>query len=112
MWGNDMNTDKIRQLNDAFRRSFIGGQVLLTQGIRALPEQDVVDIMIKVQRFHDFNRKNDPYQEHDFGKIEYKGINIFWKIDYYDKDNRFRSPDPSNPNRTNRVMTIMRSDEY
>ena len=65
-----MNTEKIRKLNDSFRQSFIGGQVLLTQGIRALPEQDIVDIMIKVQRFNDFNRKNDPYQEHDFGKIE------------------------------------------
>ena len=32
-------TDRIRELNDAFRRSFAGGQVMLTSGIDALPDE-------------------------------------------------------------------------
>jgi hypothetical protein len=102
----------IKTLNDNFRRSFVGGTVLLTQGIRALPEPIIADILIKVQQFNDFNPKNDPYQERDMGKFVHEMVDVIWKIDYYDKDNRYHSPDPSNPEVTNRVLTIMRSDEY
>ena len=35
-----MNTDKIRQLNDILRKTFIGGQVMLTTGIRAKSAED------------------------------------------------------------------------
>ena len=50
--------------------------------------------------------------EHDFGAINFKNETYFWKIDYYDADYNYFSPDPSDPNVTNRVLTIMRGDEY
>jgi hypothetical protein len=40
-----MTTDKIRALNDQFRSSFIGGRIVLTQGILSLGEAMVVRLM-------------------------------------------------------------------
>ena len=37
---------------------------------------------------------------------------IFFKIDYYDKALAAHSPDPSDPSVTERVITIMLSEEY
>ena len=37
---------------------------------------------------------------------------IFWKIDYYDKNYQYLSENPSNPEITNRVMTVMLAEEY
>lgn len=102
----------IKTLNDNFRKTFTGGQVLLTAGIDSLPTADVANIMLLVQNFTDFTPDNDPYGEHDFGSFMYNGNKIFWKIDYYDISNQYLSDDPANPSVTNRVMTIMLADEY
>jgi Protein of unknown function (DUF3768). len=59
-----------------------------------------------------FTPDNDPYEEHDFGKIEYDEQVIFWKFDYYDLDLSMMSPDPSDPAVTARVLTVMLADEY
>ena len=103
---------KIMELNDRFRRTFQGGRVMLTQGIRNLDEKIVAEILEKVRGFDDFNPGNDPYGEHDFGAVEVAGIKCFWKIDYYDTEMRIHSPDASNPEVTFRVMTIMLAGEW
>ena len=105
-------TAKIRQLNDAFRTSFVGGQVMLTLGIRTKPDIEQTEILERVVNFNDFNKKNDPYGEHDMGCFDYHGEKIIWKIDYYDKNHEFLSDNPANPALTNRVMTVMTADEY
>ena len=105
-------TAKIRQLNDAFRSSFKGGRVMLTHGIRSKAEHEVTEILERVVNFNDFNKGNDPYQEHDFGKFEHKGDKIFWKIDYYDKSLKYGSEDASDESITTRVLTIMTANEY
>ena len=74
--------------------------------------EDVANILQLVQNFTDFTPDNDPYGEHDFGSFDYKGNKIFWKIDYYDKNYQYLSDDPSNPDITNRVMTVMLASEY
>ena len=102
----------IKTLNDNFRKTFAGGQVLLTAGIDSLPQDDVCQILSLVRNFNNFTKDNDPYGEHDFGSFDYNGDEIFWKIDYYDKDNRFMSENPADVTKTNRVMTIMFADEY
>ena len=106
------DTDKIRQLNDAFRTSFKGGKVMLTLGIRSKADYEVNTILEHVLNFHDFNKSNDPYCEHDCASFDYNGERIIWKIDYYDKDYRYMSKNPADPTITNRVLTIMTGEEY
>jgi Protein of unknown function (DUF3768) len=57
--------------------------------------------------YDDFCHANDPYEEHDFGSFEVDGQTIFFKIDYLDKSRSYYSPDPSDPDVTERVITIM-----
>jgi hypothetical protein len=105
-------TVRIRELNDALRKTFIGGRVLLTSGVDALPDTDKVALLEKVRAFDDFNGDNDPHGEHDFVDIEHLGDEYFAKLDYYAADMEGGSEDPSDPSKTVRVLTIMRADEY
>ena len=59
---------RIAALNDVFRQSFMGGKVFYTAGVQALNIPAV--ILDKVQKYADFNKDNDPYGEHDFGRFE------------------------------------------
>ncbi|MBQ7659502.1 MAG: DUF3768 domain-containing protein [Alphaproteobacteria bacterium] len=102
----------IAKLNDDFRKSFIGGEVLLSAGIAAMSSEDKANIVSLVQNFDSFNDDNDVYGEHDFFSIDYKGNKIFAKIDYYDLNYEFMSENPANPDITNRVLTILLSCEY
>ena len=108
----DQASAKIRTLNDTFRKTGRGGRIMLTQGIQALGQKAVAEIIAKVRAFDQFNEGNDPYGEHDFGKIVHGHDNVFWKLSYYDRAMEFGSPDPSNPAVTTRVMTIMLGEEY
>ena len=106
---------KIAELNDQLRQNlFTPGlnRVFVSAAVSSLPYLERGLLLDKVQKFNDFNPDNDPYQEHDFGRIEHNGINYFWKIDYYNKTMDAGSEDASNPDITTRVLTIMRSDEY
>lgn len=102
----------IAALNDAFRRGFVGGQIVLTSSVVALPSADAAAIIVAVRRFDAFTADNDPYSEHDFGAVEHGSRRYFWKIDYYDRELTFGTPDPADPTNTVRIMTIMRADEY
>ena len=110
-----MNTNKIAELNDNLRQNLFNpgkDKVILTQGVSNLPFDEQLRILLKVKLFNNFNEGNDPYKQHDFSRIEHLGINYFWKIDYYNLDMDAGSDDPSNPDITTRVLTIMRADEY
>ena len=102
----------IKTLNDTFRKTFIGGRVMLTAGINALPADDVAVILSRVRNFNDFTTANDPYKQHDMASFEYKGQRIFWKIDYYDRNLQYLSEDPADASKTIRVMTIMTASDY
>lgn len=103
----------IATLNDNFRKTFTGGQVLLTAGIAAMSSEDKANIVSMVQNFNDFNEDNDPYGEHDFFSIDYKCNKIFAKIDYYDRFNtHFASENPADISKTLRILTILLAEEY
>jgi hypothetical protein len=103
---------RIRELNDAFRTTCEGGQVLITASVSALPPILVAEVLQKVRTFTDFTPDNDPYGEHDFGSFELAGRTFIWKIDYYDKSMTFGSEDPADPEHTMRVLTIMLAEDY
>ena len=103
---------RVRVLNDNFRSTFIGGQVVMTAGVVDLLIGVRAQVLIHVQNFAAFNADNDPHGEHDFGSFEVAGEKFFWKIDYYDRYLTFGSEDPADPDKTTRVLTIMLADEY
>ena len=104
--------ERIRELNDDFRRTFVGGVVLITAGVEAMPDEQRRSLLAKVRAFDTFTEDNDPHGEHDFGAVDDGGVRFFWKIDHYDRAIEFGSPDPADPAVTTRVLTIMRADEY
>jgi hypothetical protein len=111
------NTEKIRELNDAFRKGDRPelGRNMITSGIRELVAAwplGAAGIYSIVQRFDRFTNANDPHNEHDFGSFEFAGEKCFWKIDYYDRTLEAGSEDPADPEQTTRVMTIMLASEY
>lgn len=106
------STKLIRYLNDRFRSTFQGGKVVLTRGIRALPQEEITEILSKVSKFNDFNSSNDPYNERDFGNFKYHNKQILWKVDYYDTDYVYASEDPADIMKTKRLLTILTTDEY
>ena len=106
------SAERIRVLNDNFRSTFVGGQVLVTAGVSELPMDVKANALLMVKSFNEFTRDNDPYGEHDFGFFEIAGDTFYWKIDYYDADCQHGSEDPSDPQKTTRVLTIMLASEY
>ncbi len=103
--------EKIAALNDAYRKR---GSLRLTEGITV--RKDVDAIVAAVRNFDEFNKKNDPYHEHDFGMFEWPatrdmwGATIMWKIDYYDANLKYLG-DATSP-WCNRVLTVMLASEY
>ena len=105
-------TERIRALNDLLRTTGVGGQFLVTSGIAALPPAEGEAIVCAVQTFSEFSSDNDPHGEHDCAVLTAAGQRVIFKIDYYDRDMTYLSPDPSDPEQTCRVLTIMLSNEY
>ena len=105
-------SDRIRLLNDTFRTTFVGGRVVMTQGVAELPTDEKARVLLKVQGFADFDAENDPHGEHDFGSFELAGETYFFKVDYSSPDLQGGSEDPADPEKATRVLTIMRADEY
>ena len=85
------NHEKIAALNDNLRKTFSGGNVMTSSGIVALGPKRKWEIIKQVKEFNEFDFRNDPYGEHDFGAIYDGNDEIFWKIDYYDKNFEFAS---------------------
>ena len=106
------SAEHIRALNDAFRRTFVGGAVMITAGVEGMPLDQRRSLLAKVRAFDVFTDDNDPHGEHDFGSIDEGGVRYFWKVDCYDRATEFGSPDPADPAVTVRVLTVMLASEY
>ncbi|CAD5377324.1 conserved hypothetical protein [Pseudomonas sp. OF001] len=103
-------TQRIAELNDQFRTTGLGGQIVMTQGVSR--HQFKEQVLAAVREFGDFTEANDPHGEHDFGAVTVDGETFFWKVDYCDLSMQYLSEDPSDPAKTCRVLTIMLAEEY
>jgi len=110
---------RIAELNDRLRTALgiccgVPGMAVTTRGIADLDESAKVRVLQAVRHFRDFSEDNDPYGEHDFGRVEIDGVGrVFWKIDYYaDAECVYGSEDPADTNQSYRVLTIMLAEEY
>jgi hypothetical protein len=106
------DTDRIRALNDQLRMTLTGGKAFMTPGIAALGPEAVERLVKAIAAFDDFCSANDPHGEHDFGLFEFEGSSIIFKIEYFDANLEFGSPDPADPAVTKRVITLMLAEEY
>jgi hypothetical protein len=104
--------ERIRALNDDFRRTFVGGMVVITAGVEAMPADQRKSLLAKVRAFDAFTEDNDPHGEHDFGAVDEGSVRCFWKVDYFDRDMTMHSPEATDPAVTTRVLTVMLAEEY
>jgi hypothetical protein len=82
------------------------------RGVADQPADQVAELLTLVRQFTAFTPDNDPHGKHDFGAIDLAGEAYFWKIDYYDLQHEFHSPDAADPAVIRRVLTIMQTREY
>ena len=112
MENSDETTTSIRELNDKLRGMGQGGMITITRGIKALGFEAAVRIVSAVAAFKEFSEDNDPHGEHDCAALAVDGTEVLWKIDYYDLNLEYHSPDAADAKVTRRVLTIMRAEEY
>ena len=96
----------ISHKNDLLRTTMFNflGRIVLTDTVANSCDREL--IISAVRNFNNFNPENDPYGEHDFGKIRVNNQYYFFKIDYYDSTYTFFQEDG------HRVLTIMAAWEY
>ena len=114
--------EKVAVLNDQLRANINSPApniVVMTQGILAMVDSNPIiavarqmELMFIVGNYANFSEDNNPHGERDFGDFEWRGTRCYWKIDYYDRQTEWGSPDPADPAVTCRVLTILRADEY
>jgi hypothetical protein len=103
---------RICDLNDQLRCKAIGGRIVITRGVQALGVEGVLKVLAAVAEFDDFTEDNDPWGEHDCAVLTVEGRRLIFKIDYYDRDLAYHTPDASDPAVTSRVMTVVLAEEY
>jgi hypothetical protein len=113
---NDLFRNQLPNAVCVWKGHLLQGQCVLTRGVAALRSDVVAEIVERVCRFSEFTQANDPHGEHNFGAFEIEAggqsLRVYWKFDYYDRRYRHGSPDPSDPRRTRRVLTILLASEY
>jgi hypothetical protein len=94
--------DKVVALNDQLRSTFKGGRVQMTRSVYDLDDRLRGRALSVLARYNKF----DPASEHDRGVFIFAGFAFEWRIEYRGKDGVGQSPDPADPDRTMRVLTL------
>jgi hypothetical protein len=102
----------IAALNDAFRQAGPVADWYVTAGLNAYGDAFVARVIEAVRAFDAFEPGNDPYGEHDFGAVTVEGVTVWFKIDCYDTRYAWASPDPTRPDLTRRVLTLLLPEDY
>ena len=96
--------------NDRIRRSIPAvpppHRLVATATVAALPAHVFHQILLAIRDFDQFTVDNDPYAEHDLGRVDVAGESFIWKVDYYDDAFEFHRENG------NRLITVMSADEY
>lgn len=104
--------ERIARLNDQLRTTLRGGRFMITRGVSAHPDCGVAALADALKCYDEFDADNDPHGERDFGAFDLGDAELLWKIDYYDRELVYASPDPADANVTVRVLTVMLAEEY
>ena len=102
-----MNYKKIRKLNDSFRSSIKGRDILIPFRTEDHIHRGFTEL---VKKYKDFSGKPD--DEHNFGKMVTEVGTYYWVIGYYNPERGGPSEDPSDPTKTGRVLRIIHESEF
>jgi hypothetical protein len=94
---------KIIALNDQLRTTFKGGRVQMARDFYELDARLRGRALSVMARYNKFD--ND--SEHDCGVFIFAGYSFEWRIEYRGQDGSGVSPDPADPERTFRVLTLL-----
>ena len=103
---------QIAETNDQVRQTLARDRLMVTVGIQELSQETQNRIFTAIETYDSFKPSNDPYLEHDFGKVEVDGHTVFWKLEYYDNNLEYHTPDALNRSVTRRVLCVMLAEEY
>jgi Protein of unknown function (DUF3768) len=98
---------KIIELNDRLRATFRGGRVQITPGVYQLDARLRGRALSVLARYNKFDADSD----HDWGTFLFAGYFFEWRIEYRGKDGIGRSPEPADPGKTFRVLTLYAVDD-
>jgi hypothetical protein len=99
--------DKVVALNDQLRTTFKGDRVQMTRSVHDLDDRLRGRALAVLARYNKF----DATSEHDRGVFIFAGFAFEWWIEYRSNDGTDVSPDPTDPNRTMRVLTLYVTDD-
>jgi hypothetical protein len=99
----------IAALNDQLRTSFKGGRVQMTRNVYDLDDRLRGRALSVLARYDSF----DADSEHDTGVFIFAGFAFEWRIEYRYRgsDGTGCSPDPADPDKTFRVLTLYAIDD-
>jgi hypothetical protein len=98
---------RIIELNDQLRTTFKGGRVQMTRNVYDLDDRlrgRALSVMARYKKFDDSS-------EHDAGVFIFAGYSFEWRIEYRGKDGIGLSPDPTDAEKTFRVLTLYTVDD-
>lgn len=102
--------------NDLFRQSWpivaIPGRFVMTQAIAARSGDFQRACLDAVRTCDDFHAGIDPYGTHEMGSFEIDGETVWFRIDLYDERYEYGSPEPTDLEKTRRVLTILFPEDY
>lgn len=98
---------KIIELNDLLRTTFKGGRVQMTPDVYALDARLRGRALYAMSRYNKFDGDSD----HDWGVFIFAGFSFEWRIEYRGRDASGPSLDPSDPEKTFRVLTLYAIDD-
>jgi hypothetical protein len=93
---------RIIELNDQLRTTFKGGRVQMTPAVYNLDPQLRGRALCAMARSNKFDHASD----HDWGVMIFAGYAFEWRIEYRAVDGTGVSPDPADPDKTFRVLTL------
>jgi hypothetical protein len=93
---------RVIELNDQLRTTFKGGRVQMTRGFYDLDDRLRGRALFAMSRYRKFDSDN----EHDSGVFIFAGYAFEWQIEYRNSDGTGISPDPADPQKTLRVLTL------
>ena len=94
--------ERIIQLNDELRKTFRGGRVQMTPAVYNLDPQLRGRALWAMARCNSFADDS----EHDWGVMIFGGYAFEWHIEYRAANGTGLSPDPADPDKTLRVLTL------